>query len=195
MLHWSDIDNAQYHLQSATVYPCHDIFLYICIIFSTGTAGGSHSLGNTPLDGETGGGSNYLCMPKDPIFRENRAAAGLRAYVYGAEYEYPPVNGVVDDDEVPCAVCQATRRSVLMIPARNQCYPGWTTEYTGYLSAEYAQHLRTEFVCIDETATPVPNTSANVDGARFFPAIAKCGTLPCLPYIHDRELLCAVCSR
>ena len=193
MLHWSDIDNIilnQLHRIHLLLY--FDIFF---LFFLIGIAGGSHSDMDNVLAGGIGGGSNYLCLPNDPIFRENRAPGFGRADVHGAEYENPPVDGVADDDDVPCAVCQAIRRSVLMIPARNQCYPGWTIEYTGYLAAEYNENLRTEFVCIDDTAEPVENTGANVDGVRFFPAIAKCGTLPCSPYIQDRELLCVVCTR
>ena len=82
-----------------------------------------------------------------------------------------------------------------MIPARNQCDPGWTTEYTGYLSAEYHGHQRTEFVCVDGEAEPIDNSIGDQNGALFYPAIAKCGSLPCLPYIENRELLCAVCTR
>ena len=84
-----------------------------------------------------------------------------------------------------------------MIPARNQCDPGWTTEYTGYLASEYYgnPHYRSEFVCMDGDAEPIANTGASREGATFHPAIARCGTLQCLPYIHDRELLCSICSR
>ena len=114
--------------------------------------------------------------------------------MYGAEYQSPPIRRLNDHD-VPCAVCQATRRSVLMIPARNQCHPGWTTEYTGYLAAAYYNHQRTEFVCMDGKAKPVPKSIADDSSALFYQAAGKCGSLPCLPYINDRELLCAVCTR
>ena len=33
------------------------------------------------------------------------------------------------------------------------------------------------------------------NGVVFYPAVGKCGSLPCLPYIDDVELLCAVCTR
>ena len=148
------------------------------------------------LHDETGGGSNYLCLPKDPNFRENIAPATGRAYVYGAEYQNAPIDGVQSDHDVPCAVCQATRRSVLMIPAKTYCHPGWTNEYTGYLAANMYKHQRTEFVCMDGEAEPIAkpvNTDEN--GALFYPAVAKCVDLQCPPYIHDGELLCAVCTR
>ena len=118
---------------------------FCCVLLMfTGIAGGSFHT-------ETGGGSNYLCLLKDPIFRENRASKTTRAHVYGAEYQSPSIDGLQYHD-VPCAVCQATRRSVLMIPARNQCDPGWTTEHIGYLSANYYGSQRTEFVCTDGKA-------------------------------------------
>ena len=82
-----------------------------------------------------------------------------------------------------------------MIPARNQCELGWTTEYTGYLSENYYEFQRTEFVCMDGKAEPVDDSVSDQNGALFYPAVAKCGCLPCLPYIDDVELLCAVCTR
>ena len=157
------------------------------MFFEPGIAGGSYYT-------QTGGGSNYLCLHTDPIFRENRASGSERANVYGAEYQSPPIDGLHNHD-VPCAVCQSTRRSVLMIPARNQCEPSWTTEYIGYLSADSSVHQRTEFVCMDGEAEPVTNSITNRNGALFYPAVGKCGSLPCLPYINDKELLCAVCTR
>ena len=176
-------------MQISTLYLNNKLHEYISlyVLSWTGTAGGSQY-------GQTGGGSNYLCLRKDPIFRENRAGGSARALVYGAEYENPPIKGL-HNHNVPCAVCQATRRSVLMIPARNQCDPGWTTEYTGYLSTESYDHHRTEFVCMNGEAEPIDNSIANHNGVLFYPATAKCGSLPCLPYMQDRELLCAVCTR
>ena len=114
--------------------------------------------------------------------------------MYGAEYRSSPIDGLQSHD-VPCAVCQATRRSVLMIPARNQCDPGWTTEYTGNLSAGNSGYQRAEFVCMDDNAEPIPSSITSQGGAWFYPAAAKWGSLPCLPYINDIELLCAVCTR
>ena len=142
--------------------------------------GGSRSI-------QTGGGSNYLCLPEDPTLTGD-AIDSARTTVSGAEF------GGFRDHYVPCAVCQATRRSVLMIPARNQCHLGWTTEYTGCLSAELDRHQRTEFVCMDGKPEHIAHTSSS-HGLFLYPAIASCGPLPCPPYVNNTELLCAVCTR
>ena len=145
-----------------------------------------------------GGGSNYLCLPQNPVFRENEPGIEdtHRARVYGVEYGDVLVNDVVSED-APCAVCQSRRKTSLMIPATNKCVSGWTTEYTGFLVATNAisQH-RAEFVCLDEHAehTYHSDSSDNADG-RFVQAEAKCGALQCRPYINNADLLCVVCSR
>ena len=86
-----------------------------------------------------------------------------------------------------------------MIPARNVCQPGWITEYIGYLAADryYKDiHKRTEFVCMDGNAEPSPHSSPiNEDGVLFYPAMTKCGSLPCLPYVNNMDLTCVVCTR
>ena len=83
-----------------------------------------------------------------------------------------------------------------MIPARNQCYDGWHTEYVGYLAAEQSIFYRTEYVCVDGEAEANPDGSSdNDDGALFYPAQGKCGSLPCPPYKDNSDLLCVVCSR
>ncbi len=56
----------------------------------------------------------------------------------------------VHHDNVPCAVCLATSRSLhIMLPGTNQCYPGWRREYWGYLmTAHRAHNGRTEYICV-----------------------------------------------
>ena len=132
------------------------------------------------------------------MFRENEPGIEdeARARVYGVEYG----DVLIDDmtfEEAPCAVCESRRKTSLMIPATNQCLPGWTKEYTGFLVATNAvsQH-RAEFVCLDEHSEHTYHSDPlrNDDG-RFVQAEAKCGALPCNPYIDNADLLCVVCSR
>ena len=76
---------------------------------------------------ETGGASNYLCMPNDPDYMQYASGNQGRSYVYGVEYDpkvgqpfrvQPDVYG----HNAPCAVCMATSRcSLLMIPAKTNC--------------------------------------------------------------------------
>ena len=146
---------------------------------------------------ERGGGSNHLCLRRDPIFGRN-AAGSSRAYVHGAEYKNPPLSATsaFHARDVPCAVCVTPRKLVLMMPGRNQCDDGWHTEYAGYLSAESTAGYRTEFVCADSEVEANPHGSSDDQtGVLFFPAQVKCGSLPCGPYEDRKDLLCVVCSR
>ena len=52
--------------------------MWCCVV--VGVAGGS-------LYTETGGASNYLCLPLDPIYSRIIAGTQNQAKVYGAEYE------------------------------------------------------------------------------------------------------------
>ena len=149
---------------------------------------------------EEGGGSNYLCLSESPVFMENEAGIedGARARVYGVEYTK---TFGMSNDEAPCAVCQSRRKASLMIPATNQCLSGWTTEYAGFLVASNAvNQKRTEFVCLDghfEHTLHSDSSDNKAEGkaSRFVQAEAKCGALPCRPYINNADLLCVVCSR
>ncbi|CAH1229639.1 COL6A5 [Branchiostoma lanceolatum] len=101
-----------------------------------GIAGGTHFT-------HSGGGANYVCLPKDPewgVFTDGNQGT---AYMTGAEYQLAngnnPFQGAsLNDHDVPCAVCHvASRGSKLMIPARLSCPSGWTREYKGYLMTAY----------------------------------------------------------
>lgn len=155
----------------------------------------------------TGAAADYICMPKDPIWGhyEGKSQTG-GAYVYGNEYQLEDqtlsnffktkIEKWVDD--APCSVCRTTRPSILMIPGRNQCYDGWTKEYSGYLVSGYHGHkAASEYVCLDgdpEILTGAKHKE-NLNGKLFYFAVAKCGSLPCPPYVEGRELTCVVCSK
>ncbi|XP_019632053.1 PREDICTED: short-chain collagen C4-like [Branchiostoma belcheri] len=151
---------------------------------------------------QSGGGTNYQCLPTDPQWgRYLDGVEEYKAYMYGAEYQLntnvPLGSTSLHDNDVPCAVCYVpTRGSKLMIPARNTCYSGWTREYHGYLMAEHHSHPGSkEFVCVDEQPEVMPGGQANRDGALFYPVEARCGSLPCPNYEEGRELTCVVCTK
>ncbi|XP_078697934.1 uncharacterized protein LOC144925716 [Branchiostoma floridae x Branchiostoma belcheri] len=151
---------------------------------------------------QSGGGTNYQCLPTDPQWgRYLDGVEEYKAYMYGAEYQLntnvPLGSTSLHDNDVPCAVCYVpTRGSKLMIPARNTCYSGWTREYHGYLMAEHYSHPGSkEFVCVDEQPEVMPGGQANRDGALFYPVEARCGSLPCPNYVDGRELTCVVCTK
>ncbi|XP_052764552.1 short-chain collagen C4-like [Mya arenaria] len=157
-----------------------------------GFAGGGHYK-------HTGASSNYICLPKDPIFeRDGRRATNVNK-VYGAEYETNSAtfHSSLHDEDVPCAVCRVVGRSVVMIPARNACYSGWQTEYSGYLMSEYHNHAgNKELVCMDGNPEKAEGSDAgDQNGALFYFALAFCGSLKCPPYSENKALTCVVCSK
>ena len=163
--------------------------MYIVYYSLTGFMGGP-----SQSPSYNGGGSNYLCMPIDPIFEKN-APGSDRARVYGTEYGGVGRIGS-NHHNIPCVACQVTEKSLIMIPARDECYEGWNTQYTGYLAAENYETRRSEYVCVDNSPEPsVFSSPLDENGGRLVPAQTRCGSLPCLPYIDYRDLSCVVCTR
>jgi len=84
-----------------------------------------------------------------------------------------------------------------MIAARTACYPGWTVEYTGYLmsgvtgSSVYAY----DHLCLDGNPEYLAHGGTNDNQHILYNVEAKCGSLPCPPYVEGRELACVVCSK
>ena len=144
---------------------------------------------------QSGGGANYVCLPKDPQYMSTHVPAA--SYMYGAEYE--SVNGIFSDKEdhdAPCAVCYISTKTVkLMIPARITCPSSWTIEYKGYLMAPYHDQKNTVYECVDENAESVPGSSANTNGALLYFTVSTCTGLPCPPYVNNRVITCVVCTK
>ncbi|XP_019628200.1 PREDICTED: uncharacterized protein LOC109472786 [Branchiostoma belcheri] len=173
------------------------VCLNICAFLVSGVAGGTHFH-------ETGGGTNYQCLPTDPqwgTYLDGVQQNQGRAFMYGGEYQIhtnaPFGSTSLLDHDVPCAVGYVpTRGSKLMIPARNTCYSGWTREYQGYLMASHYSHAGSkEFVCVDEQPETVSGGHEDKQGALFYPVEARCGSLPCPRYKEGRELTCVVCTK
>ena len=103
----------------------------------------------------------------------------------------------VQDHNVPCAVCQSVhRRNVLMIPAKNKCYPGWHMEYNGYLVAEHYEHKNNKnFECLDHEPQTDQAGYRNENGALMYPVLGICGSLPCPAYLESKILTCVVCTK
>ena len=161
----------------------------------SGIAAGSHQ-------SVTGGGANYLCMPKVPQYKSDlkyRTTLTLDGHcrLFGVEYQ-APLQGS-HDHNAPCAVCHvSTRSAVLIIPARYSCPTTWTMEYYGYLMAEYKTHSRTRYECVDKDMESFIGSNPHTpSAARFYHIEASCGGLPCGPYMYDnlQELNCVVCTK
>ncbi|XP_072172125.1 uncharacterized protein [Diadema setosum] len=151
----------------------------------------------------TGSGSNYLCMPMEPIYDQFETSGhAKRGLLYSTEFEtnLAPVYRDLHDQTPTCAVCRAppNRLTKLMIPARNVCpSQEWRLEYKGYLMSALYTHKKTEFICMDGNATAVPGTTGSQDGGAFYMVESRClvgGGMPCGPYVNGYELTCAVCT-
>ena len=139
-----------------------------------------------------GGGVNYLCLPSFLCLLEKCTALSMKSAVSIR------LEKNLHDHEAPCVVCYVkSRGSTLMMPARNDCPSGWTEEYHGYLMSEaYSNKKQRDFICVDEDAEYVPGSQANKHGASLYLVQVDCiGMLPCLPYVKNRELTCAVCTK
>ena len=147
-----------------------------------------------------GGGANYQCVTEEPENFDYGPGTVDASYIFGAEYEMwgnvPVSNLPLHDHNVPCVVCYvATRIAILMIPGRYSCPENWTREYYGYLMAEYHDHYRSTFECMDAAPETVLGGHANQNGALFHHVEPRCGSLPCPPYAEEKEMTCVVCTR
>jgi len=160
----------------------------------SGRIGGGHF-------SHSGGGSNYVCLPKNPKYLNYKPGHQGMSYMYGAEYQVYGFNPFhtsnLDNHDAPCVACHVkTRSSKLMIPATYQCPSGWTREYYGYLMAERHDHRHSSaYICVDRSVETVPRSSANHNGALLYPVEGQCGSLPCSPYVQGGELTCVVCTK
>ena len=149
---------------------------------------------------DKGGGVNHLCLPLDPDFPDNVEGGNqCGSYIYGVEYEKHRSNRFfnnLNNQDVPCAVCEVQGRSqVLMIPAKQTCPAGWTLEYEGLLASELHHHAGADYVCVSSNAEPSHSGYTDENGGLLYVVEAQCGALPCPPYASGYELTCVVCTK
>nr|KAG5693634.1 hypothetical protein BaRGS_014654 [Batillaria attramentaria] len=161
----------------------------VCPSFSqlvySGVVGGSHF---EELN------ANYLCLSMSPVL-SNHSFPAYVARLYGAEYE--TYDGVTQNKDPVCAVCRSPRPTSVMMPGTNACPQGWTVEYHGFLMSD--RHGRSngasEFICVDSQLESRPGTDANLNGKLLYFTVTVCGSLPCGPYVNNKVVTCAVCSK
>jgi len=154
------------------------------------------------------GGGEFICLTSEPLWGTyDDSAALVSAQIFGAEYQFGEqgyANGGSEffgqnlyDHDAPCAVCHTSRQATLMIPGRNECYPGWTKEYSGYLASEMTRTDRSSknYICLDTHSEFETGDFENKNGAVMYLTEAQCGSLPCPPYVNNRELTCVVCTK
>ena len=83
----------------------------------------------------SGTSGNYLCLP---FYKE-----------FGDEYDQEfSKSATLYTSDVPCSVCLALEQStVLTIPAKVTCPPGWTREYSGFLTISSTTNVG-QYYCI-----------------------------------------------
>ena len=149
-----------------------------------------------------GGGAEKLCLPLDPdyISDSRSTTANWVSTLHGVEWETQ--NGPLHDvyqHNIPCAVCYASSRAaMIMIPAKTECSSSWTREYYGYLMAEFqaSDRYRSSFNCVDVNPDTVPGGGGSTGGALFYHVTATCNDgLPCPPYVANKVVTCAVCTK
>ena len=155
-----------------------------------GIAAGSHY-------NNRGGGSNYLCLPKEPKYSNYHPGVQGNSLLHGTEYIFYKGSPLPDVyyHNVPCAVCSTSRSKLFMLPARDECPTTWTLEYSGYLMTEANAHYRNSFECVDKNPESIPGSAAETLGALFLHVESTCNGLPCPPYDPQKELTCAVCTK
>ncbi|WAR30376.1 hypothetical protein MAR_032918 [Mya arenaria] len=155
------------------------------------------------------GAADFLCLTSEPLWgMYDDAEHSPSAKVYGTEYQFSEqqyANGGAQffgknlfDHDAPCAVCHTSRPATVMIPGRNQCYPGWTKEYAGYLVAGLSgtsHKSPTNYVCLDSGAEYEASDYRDDNGKLMYLVEAMCGSLRCPPYVQYREITCVVCSK
>ncbi|XP_060560709.1 uncharacterized protein LOC132720568 isoform X2 [Ruditapes philippinarum] len=151
---------------------------------------------------EAGSGSDSICLPEDPTWSNytDGDAKCCRGRIYGSEFHIEEPNGIfpygIHSQDAPCAVCESKKSTILMIPARSNCYPGWKLEYSGYLMANYKGHAGPHnHICVDNHPEFILNGGAYNLQHILYLMEAQCGSLPCPPYVQGRELACVVCSK
>ena len=147
---------------------------------------------------QEGGGIDILCMPEDPEYLDY--SPGVQGYssVYGVEFwsNTPQPFGSVYQQNMPCVVCSATKKRVLMIPAEANCTTLWSREYYGYLMAPHSTgNYRSSYICVDKDPEVVPGEAGDSGGSTDVQHVeATCNGLSCPPYEQEKELACVVCT-
>ncbi|XP_064623485.1 uncharacterized protein LOC135485416 [Lineus longissimus] len=158
----------------------------------------------------TGASPEYVCLSSEPKYDryDTGAVSDMGAWIYGVELKLATSKNILEtsnsklsplnNSDIRCAVCRSlTRTSMVMIPGTNECIPGWSMEYRGYLvSSRYTEKGQHNYACLDKA--PEAGTDGGVrinNGAMMHLVKGHCGSLPCTPYVQNYELTCVVCTK
>ena len=146
---------------------------------------------------QKGGTSDHLSLPDNPQYLEYHAEVQGRSPLHGTEYETwsQPLRSA-HDHNVPCAVCHSsTRASVIMIYCSTVMFQHLDSGDSSYLMSEHYTHHRSSTECVDKNPEAVPGCAGNSDGALFYSMEVTCNCIHCPPYVAEKELTCAVCTK
>ena len=147
---------------------------------------------------EEGGTSDYLCLPDKPLYESAFTSGSSK--LLGVEYQTWPHNNIQSGREnMPCALCFVSDRTAMFVqPASPRCPGGWTREYRGYLMSAAANNSgRRASICVERGALAIPGSLPNINPALAYVLSAECtnSELKCPPYVDERVLSCAVCTK
>ena len=160
---------------------------------------------------DTGTGTNYLCLPDDPMFDPSASPdVTIQAYAAGVRYvtDNEPLADV-DNTGMPCSVCYSTRAVQLMIPGRAVCpdpSANWRLEYNGYLMSsrdtpsetltrlQTDSNFRNEYICVSANAVSASDSVIGSNEAEVYHVHLDCVTGASLGCSFSGQLTCAMCT-
>ena len=166
-----------------------------------------------PFHGETGGGTNYLCLPNTPAFQAAvTAGTSPQNQIVGVDFATAgePLASV-DGTALACANCFASQSPKLMIPGTVNCpSSSWVMAYRGYLMSAKDQssagltsarqlffadteHYRTEYICVDEAPTDTSATVTTDDESLIYHVHFDCANGASLGCSPSGQIACVVC--
>uniref|UniRef100_A0A2L2XXL2 Uncharacterized protein n=1 Tax=Parasteatoda tepidariorum TaxID=114398 RepID=A0A2L2XXL2_PARTP len=153
----------------------------------------------------TGGGSDYLCLPDEPEFKDQDPSFGSDSstHVAGTKYGLMDEHPFEEHDVrsyfgrgVPCSTCHLTNRTLIHVfPAADECPEDWITEYSGYLMS--GSNLPGTHICMDEKPESYEqNTEEQQSHTLSIVHVSEIeGGLPKPPYRGKAAVQCIVCSK
>ncbi|GFY69962.1 uncharacterized protein TNIN_478181 [Trichonephila inaurata madagascariensis] len=153
----------------------------------------------------TGGASDYLCLPQNPVYPDEKPAFGNDAstFVTGVKYGLLDDHPFTDHDAryfygkgVPCATCHLTNRTLIHVfPAQDECPEDWIYEYSGYLMA--GSNLPGAHICMNDAPEAYEeNIEEQQAHSLSLVHISEMNEgLPKPPYEKKAAVKCIVCSK